>query len=266
VITVTPSGLNIIITDSALDAASGGTNFDLYAWYNPHDSGSLGIQPTSPGLIGAQVYFFRMIADDRDVSRPTLVADSRVISNTQRTMTFVALEINYHAGATAIEVTDHYTVSPVIMQVVGAPLDVADFPGSGIDQSGEIESLGVYIRNRKGVAASGAVRLPSTDPMQGALFLGVATRANLEDRTLGKVVAPEVHLGQLFRMGSAGEAETELWDEASMDVVTVPIGKRGNSLFPVFTCYGANYQFDLVHLQGRVTRTGRVSGEQPEGY
>lgn len=263
----TPGAGYTTVTDSAMDSAKAGSNFDLYAWYNPANALSLGVQPVIPALTGAQVYFFRMVDDIDGTSRPTRIADVRIRTNTQQTFTYLEADVSYHSGVTSLKATDHYCISPVVFQAVCAPLNPGDFPGSGIDQAGAIEALGVYLRNRKGASSSSGTRLPATAPMQGSLFFGVATRTDLENRTLGNVVAPELNLGQNMRLGAGpGKASGLLWNESLMDIVTERMSILGNSIFPVITCYGTDYRFDLTHITGKVTREGGVSGETPEGH
>jgi hypothetical protein len=262
---VSSGGGETTITDDTLDAADGGKNFDLYAWYNPHNEDALGIQPTRPALVGAQVYFLRNVVDGDGDTRPTLVADARVKSNTQQELVFNDSEINYHNGATAILEDDQYTVSPVVFQVVGAPVDAGDFVGSGIDNAIEIETLSVLIGERKGAAAENGGRLPAAAPTQGSLFFGAATRADLQGRELGKVVAPSTQIGKVTRLAEIGEAPSLFWDEETPEPLTERIGARGNSLFPVITCYGADYQFALHNITGKVLRSGSTLGTEPEG-
>ena len=253
---VSPVGGTTVVTDSSLDPDKSGVNFDLYASYNPQGSNQI-----YSALVGAQVYFFREIVDDVGFLRPTLVADGRVGENTAQTLTFNNSELNYHNGAVGIQIADHYTVSPVVLQAVGASIATEEGLGSGIVTSGSVDSLSVMIRNRKGAAVSGGQRIPAGSPMQGALFLGIASKFDLESRELGQVVVPRRQVGVSKRLDGK-----LIWDEENMELVTAPVNTHGNSLFPVVTCWGANYLFDLVLLSGRVSRTGVVSGSRPEGY
>ena len=255
------------ITDSVMNATNGGTNFDLYAWYNPHNRGALGVQPTLSALVGSQVYFFRLVADDKGMMRPALVADVRIKSNTQQTFLYNESEVTYHNGATSVLADDHYCISPVVFQVVGAPIEAGEFPGSGIDLSASIESLGVYLRNRRALSASSGVRLPSTNPLQGSLFFGIASVSDLESRVHGSVAKPTLNSGVNTRLASSsGAAGSLIWSESKMGIVTAHMGKTGNTLFPVVTCFGTNYMFDLIRTQARVARHSRVAGGTPEGF
>jgi hypothetical protein len=255
------------VTDSVMNATNGGTNFDLYAWYNPHNRGALGVQPTLSALVGSQVYFFRLVADDKGAMRPALVADVRIKSNTQQTFLYNELEVTYHNGAISVLTDDHYCISPVVFQVVGAPIEAGEFPGSGIDLSASIESLGAYLRNRRAISASAGVRLPATNPLQGSLFFGVASVSDLESRVHGSVAKPSLNSGVNTRLASSsGAAGALIWSESKMGIVTAHMGKTGNTLFPVITCFGTNYMFDLIRMQARVARHSRVSGAAPEGF
>lgn len=255
------------MTDSALPTS--GRNFDLYEWYNPHNEDGLGVQVVRSALIGAQVYFFRAVTDEYGITRTVLVADARVCGDTGdvKSLLFLASEINYHNGYTAIIVGDNYCVSPVVMQIVGAPIEAQDYPGSGIDQAVDVESLGVKIINRMGTAKESATRLPAANPLQGAIFLGVAFPNNLRNRQLGQVVTPDTSVGVSHRIddtkGNPGEL---IWDEEDVDIITTPIGKGGNSIFPVLTLFGTDYNLDVVALLGRVVRRANISGRSPEGF
>lgn len=238
--------------------------FDRYGWYDVRATSPNEIK-YRPALVGSQVYFFRTRTDDEGRSVVDLVADGRIKNNGTDNFEINDSDLNFHGTYTSVDVGDHYSIAPVVMQIVGAPFSSGISAGSNIVESVSVQNVEAYISRALGYAKEGATRYPSSSPHSSAVFIGTATPEDMEARKHGQPVSPKIHVGTFEHQGSAGNSNVLVWEEPVKRRVVVAVDKRGNSVFPVLTHYGTNYQFDVDVLDGKLSVTGGAAGTPTHG-
>lgn len=241
-----------IITDSACSIDGKGT-FDLAGKYTPSTSGS---DPEGQEFSGAdilnfaRVYFFRTVTMADNSTRRALVLDARIISNTSGTFTIHGTDKVWHTNPatgsafSALAEDDQYSISPVVLQVVGSPLRVMRGATEYLTQQLTANNLWYSAGGFEGYLADGATTYPASGDLQGTMFLGMTTPADLEGMVVGQPFVPA---------RTAARVRNPLGPSRNTHDTAVGVSLKGNCLMPMLTNYGAGYIFELYALYARAS-------------
>lgn len=241
------------------DATLENNTFDRYSWFHPWATDEADSHKRYGALVGSQVYFFTRL---REVSGPragewrtVLVADGRVSRNEDFWFDVALEELNLHTNPMTgqpFEVGDvgprpgdasrpTYTLAPVVVQVVGAPLEPSVLAGLQLHQRASVDSLGFAIGDQDGYRGRTDAGTSDAEHASNDAFVGVATQGELQRMGM-RPLRPGV------------ERATPLSEDHT--TTSLPMLTGGYAIMPTFTHYGTNSQFDLLEVFGRVSAEG----------
>lgn len=241
VTSVTTSGSRRRITDS-LAVTSGKGTFDQYAV-----GSTAGTSFARRGaLTGSQAYFFRSVTFSNGETRTVVIADGRIAWNTGNTFEINLNELTHRndENGTPYVITtgDQYCLSPVVMQIIGAPVDPGPYPMMNVHSPVSVSTLGVAFSGYRGYAEDGATVHPvASTPLFGDVFLGVTTPRSIDQRVEGAPFVPADEKSVRF----SNDARYELENQVSL-------GVHALHAMPVMTLYGTNYNVEVLELFGKI--------------
>lgn len=223
--------------DSSCSTAGRGT-FDRLSYL------AAGPTRTFTGALAySRVYFFRSVTFNDGNSAIAVVADALITANGLDY--FELSDIQYRRDPrsndpsvlfTSILQNDQYSIAPVVMQIVSAPIFAADVPESATRDTTTVNRISFALTDLAGFAPATATTYPTglPDYMRNA-FIGVVESKHLQNLPLGVPIYPVV-------------AEPSPVTEDIQDSSRQGVARKGRGPMVVFTHYGTNYRFTVLAL------------------